>query len=341
MQSDRLMNSEQASSTLSVSTPTSMLPQDAPLGADANASAVETLPVTAVVCTRHRAQDVARAAQSILGCGDALQSLIVVDQSADDSTQLALEPLMHDARLRYVRTDVVGKPAALNLALQLSTTDIVCLTDDDCEVPPDWLTVMAAAMRAYPRIAIAFCIVDAGPYDPRAGFVPAYHRTGNELIRTVGRRCNAHALGAGMAVNRQILLSLGGFDEMLGPGAPFQDCDDADIAFRVLLGGYSIYETDQARVVHHGFRTWEQGRGLAERNYFGIGAMCAKLLRCTPGRFGLATLHFWGNTYWLPIRDLLHLRKPQGIVRITAFMRGFARGWRTPIDRQRLVFTKR
>jgi hypothetical protein len=44
---------------------------------------------------------------------------------------------------------------------------------------------------------------------------------------------------------------------------------------------------------------------------------------------------------WPPIRDLLHLRRPRGIVRITAFAEGFVEGLRTPVERGTMIFTEK
>jgi hypothetical protein len=43
---------------------------------------------------------------------------------------------------------------------------------------------------------------------------------------------------------------------------------------------------------------------------------------------------------WPLIRDLLHLRQPRGVVRITAFAEVFIGGVRTPLDRATVLFVK-
>ena len=66
-----------------------------------------------------------------------------------------------------------------------------------------------------------------------------------------------------MAVRRDVMLELGGFDELFGPGARFMSADDVDVAVRVLLRGWHVYTTGDRRVVHHGFRTLREGRDHA------------------------------------------------------------------------------
>src|SRR5262249_8322895 len=146
-------------------------------------------------------------------------------------------------------------------------------------------------------------------------------------------------IGAGIAVRRNMAEKLGGFDPMLGPGSRFQGCEDRDIAIRALLAHYHVYETSEVAVKHFGFRTWQQGRELARRNFLGVGAAYSKFLRCGRGDvIYIPAYEFIRSALWPPIQDLLYLRKPQGIARITAFVAGFIKGLRTPIDRATMIF---
>src|SRR5262249_10549581 len=128
-------------------------------------------------------------------------------------------------------------------------------------------------------------------------------------------------------------------DPMLGPGSRFPDCDDRDIAMRALLAHYHVYETSAMAVKHFGFRTWQQGRELTRRNFLGIGAAYSKFLRRgSRNLMYIPVSEFIKCALWTPIRDLLHLRRPRGIIRITAFAEGFIEGLRTPIDKVTMIF---
>jgi GT2 family glycosyltransferase len=193
----------------------------------------------------------------------------------------------------------------------------------------------------HPKVAVAFCCVEAGEHDRTAGFVPDYVRTGDRVLTTMHDARHVRGLGAGMAVRRNMIEQIGGFDPLLGPGSRFQDCDDRDIAIRALLAGYYVYETSTIAVKHFGFRSWQQGRQLTRRNFLGIGAAYSKFLKC--GRIELMYIpayEFIKYALWPPIRDLLHFRQPSGIVRITAFVKGFIEGLRTPLDKSTMVFVE-
>jgi glycosyltransferase involved in cell wall biosynthesis len=295
--------------------------------------------ISALVCTYGRGRLVVDTVLSILANSHPNFELVVVDQSKDDETSKALKSLEADPRLRYLRSTTVGKGDALNAGLKKTKGSIIALTDDDCTVPPHWLEKFASVFVTYPKVAVAFCCVEAGEHDRAAGFVPDFVLTGDRMLTSMQDARHVRGLGAGIAVRRNIIEYLGGFDPMLGPGSKFHDCDDRDIAIRALLSRHHVFETSAIAVKHFGFRSWQQGPQLARRNFLGIGATYSKFLKC--GRIELMYIpayEFWKYALWPPIRDVLHLRQPRGIVRITAFVEGFIAGLRTPVDKTTMIF---
>lgn len=297
--------------------------------------------VSALVCTRGRGGMVLDTILSILANTHPNFELVVVDQSTDDEALEALKPFSADARFRYVRSKTIGKGDALNAGLEETKGSIIAITDDDCTVPPNWLETFAAIFVTYPKVAVAFCCVEAGEHDRAAGFVPDFVRDGDRMLTTMHDARHVRGLGAGIAVRRDMIEQIGGFDHMLGPGSKFHDCDDRDIAIRALLARHHVFETSAIAVKHFGFRSWQQGPQLARRNFLGIGAAYSKFLKC--GRIELVYIpahEFIKYALWPPIRDVLHFRQPRGIVRITAFAEGFIDGLRTPVDRSTMLFVK-
>ena len=294
--------------------------------------------VSALICTRNRPGDVVRAVRSLLASPESFE-LIVVDQSDGPDTKEALAELAADPRLCYVQSMTLGKGAALNEGLRVAHGDVVLCTDDDCEAPPTWVGAMATVFEEAPSAGVAFCRVDAPPYDPSEGYVPDFDRP-RRLLRSVGSLCGRLGLGAGMAIRRDVVLGLGGFDELMGPGAPFQSADDVDLALRMVLFGWHVYNTGDRAIVHHGFRNMIQGREHGRRNFTGLGAVCAKPVRA--GRLRAMVLPVWGLSHALssPVLDLLRFRRPRGLSRITGFLSGFTRGLRVPVDREHLLFVK-
>lgn len=297
--------------------------------------------VSAVVCTRNRGASVVATVESILASdcpGHDRFEVVVVDQSSDDATRRALAPIT-DERLRVVRSDTQGLGRARNIGLEAAASDICCFTDDDCTVPPEWLRVMAGVFRREPKVAVAFCNVNPGPYDPAQGFVPVYHRDEDQLFTRVREKTQARGIGAGLAVRKSLIQAMGGFDEMLGAGGVFPSCEDGDIAARALLMGYGVYECSRTAVTHYGFRTWEQGRDLSKRDWAGVGAAYVKPLKCGRWTFLPVVLHeVWTWAILPPLRCLLRFRKPEGLSRAVYFIRGAAQGLHTPVDKRTMRF---
>lgn len=295
--------------------------------------------VTAVVCTRDRAEGLVHTIRTILASDHPDFDLVIVDQSSNDETAEAVAPFLGSSRVRYVRSESKGLGLAHNIALAHARSEVVAITDDDCEVPPDWLSKMAAVLAENPRVAVAFCDVDAAPCDTSKGFIPAYRCDGNRRLRRIRDKCGARGIGAGMAVRRSAVQRMGGFDESLGPGAVFPSCDDGDIAVRALLGGCEVLETSDVSVLHFGFRTWKEGRELALRNWYAIGAVHAKPLKAGRWSFWPVAAHeFLVHAAWPPVARLLQLRSPRPLTPVSAFLRGFVRGWLTPVDTATLCF---
>jgi GT2 family glycosyltransferase len=297
--------------------------------------------VTALVCTADRGDAVVDTVASILANTYPAFELLVVDQSSDERTVAALAPL-DEPRLRVLRSPVKGKGVALNIGLAEARGGIIVCTDDDCLVPPSWIGQMAALFAPRPAVAVAFCNVEAAPHDRTAGFVPTYVRSGDRLVRSPLEKVTARGIGACIAVRRDAVRELGGFDPSFGPGGLFPSCDDWDVATRALLRGHAVYETDSVTVIHNGFRTFAQGRDHARRDWFAIGAVSAKPIRAGYWPGIVVALRVW-LTYavWPPIADALHLRRPVGLTRITSFVAGFTRGLGTPVDRRRLIYEPR
>lgn len=297
--------------------------------------------IAALIATRNRGSSAVMAVQSILANNYPKFELLVVDQSTDDQTRQALRPFCADSRFRYLRTDTVGLGRAHNIGLAALQSDYVAITDDDCVVPADWLSKIAKIFDDNDRVVVAYCNVLPAPHDEKAGFIPDYHRTNSRLVTTLRGKITARGIGAGMAVRRQPVLQIGGFDENMGPGAKFPSAGDRDLAIRALLKGWWLYETDTTSVIHHGFRTWEEGRELTRRDWLALGAMCAKPVKCGYWQtFIYAIYESFGNGALQPFAAVLQGKRPRGFRRFIFFWQGFWQGWHTPITPDDLLFEK-
>ena len=294
--------------------------------------------VSALVCTRNRGDSLTPTVRTILACKE-IDELVVLDQSVNEDTAAALAPFQSDPRLRYIRSETAGLGRAHNLGLAACRAEVVLITDDDCEVPPDWGQKFSAVFTENPRVAMAFCNTRPAPGDWPGGYIPTFERKGDLLLTKISDRCKENPIGAGMAVRRRVIQELGGFDELMGPGAPISSHEEDDMVLRCLLRGHHIFETDRTFVYHYGFRTVEESKMLTFRNYHGTGGGMAKLLKCRQWPIlTIASYIVWATIALPLLRSVARLQKPRVISRITGFYKGFAQGLKMPTDSEKLIF---
>src|SRR5208283_4341670 len=154
--------------------------------------------ISVVVATRNRASVIQNAVRTILQNDHPDFEVVIVDQSADRTTGTALAPLLNDPRLRYLRSVTAGKTVGLNLGIRAARGALVLLTDDDCQVPADWLRRTEAAFAVDDRIGIVFGNVLPAPQDPALGCIPAYIRQQPFLALGVRDKNHVEGLGACM-----------------------------------------------------------------------------------------------------------------------------------------------
>lgn len=290
--------------------------------------------LSVIVCTRDRGTRVLDAVRSILADESTDLELLVVDQSGDASVEAALTTIAGASRIRYVRTTTRGLSAARNVGLKLAQSALVGMTDDDCTVAPDWAAGIQRAFAQHPHVALVFGNVVPAPFDPSEGFIPRYERAAPSLAEGLRQKMAVEGIGACMAVRRDTVLALGGFDEMLGAGGPFRAGEDVDLTLRVLGSGYAVYETPAVQVVHSGFHAWTASHTLVRSYWFGAGAAFGKHVRME----GPSALGLLGRLAWRFVMGRSPVAYGLGVhtmsrLRLSAFLQGLAAGVSTQVDR--------
>lgn len=287
-----------------------------------------------VIPTRDRAGRVVTAVEALLAEGrNGDIEIIVVDQSRDDATRRAVEGLVGNGATRYVRDPGRGSASARNVGIASASAEIVGLTDDDCEPRPGWVRELTEAFAADTGVAVVFGNVVPAEHDAAAGFIPGHIRSEVLVARSVSDKPRIDGMAACMGVRRSAWEALGGFDTMLGSGAPLRSAAEGDLALRALAAGQSVASAPALEVVHHGFRTWEEGRQLVSSYWYGTGAMLAKAVkRRQPAVLPLLARLSWRWAFGRsPVAASLGTR-PHRWLRLAAFLRGFGAGLATPVD---------
>ena len=182
------------------------------------------------------------------GCLEALSrvdyphfEVIVVDDGSTDGT--AAIASRYDVRL--VRSEENrGLSEARNLGLYAATGEIVAYLDDDARPEPVWLRQFAATFSRRPHVGVG------GPNIPPEddGLVAdcVADSPGGPIHVLVGDELAEHIPGCNMAVRREALEAIGGFDPRFRIAG-----DDVDVCWRLQAEGYTLGFSPAASVWHH------------------------------------------------------------------------------------------
>jgi glycosyltransferase involved in cell wall biosynthesis len=288
--------------------------------------------ISAIICTRNRPDLIGQAVASVLGNTFSGFELIIVDQSDTDDTRQALSDVLADERLRYIHTNRVGLSSAYNTGIARATAPILAFTDDDCVVPPDWLEKVHGEFSRHADIGLLYGQVNI-PASLResAGVVPALPI---KSPRRISRRTGffVYGMGANFAARRDLLMRLGGFDEVLGGGGPLRSSQDFDLQYRVYRAGATTYLSPLVQVDHYGHRSDQQWPATLLAYGIGDGAFYMKHARCgDPLATWLLARRFTGQAGRLFAKKLLRRSVSPQYVR--GFMEGARGSFRFQIDR--------
>ena len=217
--------------------------------------------VSVVICTRDRAEDLARCLAALPGQTRVPDQVVVVDNASRDDGRTRAVALA--AGVNYVREDRPGLDIARNRGVRTAIGDIIAFTDDDVRLHPRWLERMAAAFDRDHVLAVTGLVLPAEletaaqlHFETYWGFGRGYRPIdfGAEFFRTDRTRgCPAWEIGAGasMAFRRETFRRAGLFDERLDVGAA--GCSgDSEYWHRVLFhGGTCRYEPAAAAFHYH------------------------------------------------------------------------------------------
>ncbi|MBV8523977.1 MAG: glycosyltransferase family 2 protein [Acetobacteraceae bacterium] len=237
-----------------------------------------TIPITAVLCTRNRGQQLActLAAFESIRTQSSWEFVIVDNGSTDNTSDVIAQFIRRGALpLRSVFEPKPGLSAARNAGLREARGEIICYTDDDCYPAHDWIDCWLHAFRSRnmdygggrvdlfdPTDAPITIRSDSDPqtFSPRS-YIPA------------GR---LH--GANMAFRRHLITRVGDFDERLGAGSRFYAAEDTDYFQRASDMGFAGAYCPEPVVSHHHGRKLAEMR-LLQRGYeISSGALYAKRL---------------------------------------------------------------
>jgi glycosyltransferase involved in cell wall biosynthesis len=239
----------------------------------------EALDLSLIIATRDRCQKLAKLFQKInLLKFDSPWELIIVDNGSLDDTATVVRQFISESAVTtvYIFEPHLGKSNSLNRAIEIARGKILAFTDDDCYPAPNFIRCLLPAFDDPSIGFISGRVVLHDPTDfPTAindSLIPA------EIPRRSFLTNGTPLIGANFAFRRQVLLDIGGFDPLFGPGALCAAAEDLEVASRASATGWRGQYHPEVLVEHHHGRKKSDGPRLMRSYGIGIGAYHMKLL---------------------------------------------------------------
>jgi cellulose synthase/poly-beta-1,6-N-acetylglucosamine synthase-like glycosyltransferase len=236
---------------------------------------------TVAICTRERPADLRRALAAVRRLDPPPLEVLVIDNAPHTSATRAVAA--ECPGVRYVCEPRQGLDFARNRALHDASGDIVAFCDDDAMPEPQWLGALVRPFedrRIWCTTGLTLAAeleTDAQEWFERYSsftrgfrqrlFEGASHDTFS--VGTIGA-------GANMAVRREVLETLGGFDTALDAGTPTRSGGDHDLFGRILAAGYNIFYEPSAVSWHRHRRTWPELRETLRGYGTGVSALATR-----------------------------------------------------------------
>lgn len=211
--------------------------------------------------------------------------VVVVDDGSEPPVDTALGALTLPYGLKVMRQANAGAAAARHQAILAARGEILVITDDDMQVPAEFLAAHLALHPPGSRRVVMGRMRDA----PQIGQMPLFERFhARQIGRRGTRRLRGNALYTGNAsLRRADYLAVGGFD------VSFRLSEDMDLGLRLEQAGLELVLSEEAYTVHHSdhgdYSAWRQ-RAFAYGQYeVRISRKYPSLAHADPWRF------FFGN----------------------------------------------
>lgn len=186
--------------------------------------------------------------------------IIVIDNdSTDTSLKIVSEFQKKDPRIRKLKNRVnIGVPASRNRAISRCKGEIVVLLDNDTEVKKNSLEELIKPLLTSENIGAAQALLidfenrnlvqmAGGHLIPQAIWLMGfYERSEYKDIRPKLKDTNIIAISAALAVKKEVLDKIGGYDRLL-----YNYTDDLDFSWRIWIAGYRVVLAHKSIIYHY------------------------------------------------------------------------------------------
>lgn len=222
--------------------------------------------ISLVIPTHNRFKILQRLLKSIEDLNLKPDEVIIVNDGSVDQTKYLLKDWESDNHnfipIVFNNPESQGPSAARNIGIQLSSSDAIVFTDDDCIPHPSWISSIMKS-RHWERKEIAG--IGGKVFNFRKGAISEYYSYHHILEPP---KYNQYLVTANACYLKNCLLEVNGFDETHRyPGG-----EDNGLSFKLANLGY-LFGFEKDMVVLHDYRTslvsflktfYRYGKGCAE-----------------------------------------------------------------------------
>ncbi len=265
--------------------------------------------MTAAICTRGRTAQVGRALKSLLESSARPAEILIVDNAPNDDSTRRLVGRFADAR--YVLEPTPGLDYARNRALAEAQHPIVGFLDDDAVADSGWGSAIAKVFEGDAKVGACTGRVEALSLETPAQRLfeanGGYSRGAEPIRLPLEANRRLHGLkapliawavsignGCGLAVRRDLVLTLGGFDEALDCGDALPGGGDLDMLWRMIDAGYQVAYEPAALAWHEHRREMEELTIQLAGHQRALVAFLTKTAAQARGRSRFSVLAFLG-----------------------------------------------
>jgi len=220
-----------------------------------------TVPVSVIICTRHRADQLQRCLQLLVSLECQPEQIIVVDNAPAPGDTSTFDVAQQFKGVTYVKESYIGLDIARNTGIIYAKAPIIAYVDDDVVVHPSWLYRVWENFQD-PAVAAMTGLVIASELNTEAQYIFERHWSFNRGYKdktydsnyfntTLAKGPPVWEIGAGanMAFRKNIFEEVGYFNELLDVGAA--GCNgDSEMWYRILAAGHIIKYNPRAVVFH-------------------------------------------------------------------------------------------
>lgn len=224
-------------------------------------SKIRATPFISIVIANYNGQKYLRTClASLLKSSIKKYEVIVIDNNSTDSSIEVVKGFQKkDKRIKILKNKVnIGVPASRNIAISHCSGEIVILLDNDTEVRKDSLKELIKPLLENEDIGAAQALLidfenrrlvqmAGGHLIPQAIWLMGfYERQKYKHVKSELGVSNIIAISAALAVKKEVLDKINGYDSML-----FNYTDDLDFSWRIWIAGYRVVLSYKAIIYHY------------------------------------------------------------------------------------------